>query len=177
MIPRQTDIRFTGIVFILAVLALLFSSQLIVEPPIPLTTDLLAMSPRVFPFLILLSMALVALIFLLSEARVGAFKAISSTENGNRVSTNFWRQIAFLIITIICALLLNRLGFITTMFLLMTSTSVLVGNRSLVQILCISILVPVSFYIVVTHVLRTALPEVDVVQRMLMSVTQLLPSF
>ena len=53
----------------------------------------------------------------------------------------------------------------------------LVGNRSLVQVLCISILVPVSFYLVVTHVLRTALPEIDVVQRMLMSVTQILPSF
>jgi len=177
VIPRQTDIRFAGIVFILAVLALLFGSQLIVDPPIPLTNDLLAMSPRVFPFLTLLGTVLITLIFLLCEVRLGAFKAIGSMEDGDRASINFWRQTTFLIITITCALLLNRLGFIATMFLLMVSTSVLVGNRSSVQILCISTLVPVSFYIFVTHVLRTALPEVDVVQRMLMPLIQLLPSF
>ena len=176
MIPRQPDVRFTIVVLVLAVLALAFSGLLIVDPPIPLSDDLLAMNPRVFPSLILLGTAVVAVVFLVNQARHGAFK-----KTGPLVASGapgpLWRQGAFLIITVTCALLLTTLGFITTMFLLMACTAVLVGNRNPVQILSISILIPVSFFIVVTHILRTALPEADMVQRMLAPLIQLLPAF
>lgn len=176
MIPRQADVRFTIVVLVLAVLALAFSGLLIVDPLIPLSDDLLAMNPRVFPSLILVGTAMVALVFLISQARQGAFKTTGSLVSSGAPGP-LWRQVAFLIITVTCALLLTTLGFITTMFLLMACTAVLVGNRNPVQILSVSILIPVSFFIVVTHVLRTALPEADVVQRMLAPLIQLLPAF
>ena len=53
------------------------------------------------------------------------------------------------------------------MFILMASTSILVGNRKPLQILGISLAIPLGFYIAVTHVMRTALPEIDLVQRAL----------
>lgn len=177
MIPRQADVRFTIIVLILAVLALAFGGRLIADPPIPLASDLLAMNPRVFPFLILLGTVVVALIFLLNEARAGAFGATRATQVEGESSTTLWREAVFLFITVTCALLLSTLGFITTMFLLMSSTAVLVGNRSPIQILSISILIPVSFFIIVTHILRTALPEADIVQRLLAPLIRLLPAF
>ena len=175
--PRQADVRFAAVVLVLAVLALLFGGRLIVEPPIPLGRDLLAMSPRVFPFLILIGTIVVAGVFLLEQLRAGAFRADAAAEAAPDDSAAIRRQAAFLIITVTCALLLTTLGFITTMFLLMASTAVLVGNRNPLQILSISVLIPVGFYVVVTHVLRTALPEVDIVQRLLAPLIRVLPAF
>ena len=176
MIPRQADVRFTVVVLVLAVVALLFGGQLIVDPPISLSADLLAMSPRVFPFLILGGTVVVASAFLVGQARKGALE-MTRFSLGSGVSASLGRQVAVVFITRVGALLLTTLGFITTMFLLMASTAVLVGNRNPLQILIISIFIPLGFYIVVTHVLRTALPEVDIIQRLLAPVFQLLPAF
>ena len=176
---RQADVRFTAVVLVLSVLALLFSGSLIVDPPIPLERDLMAMSPRVFPYLILLGTVFVAAIFLgirIREADPG--RGIPEGP-GDRAATRAasLRQAAFLVITVACALLLNTLGFLITMFMLMASTSVLVGNRNPVQVLGISIVIPLAFYIAVTHVMRTALPEIDLVQRAMAPLLRLLPAF
>ena len=196
-LARHADARFTAAVLVLSALALAFSGRLIVDAPIPLDRDLLAMSPRVFPYLVLLATVAVAALFLLFRGREGSADttggvsaagtgdAIGATEAtgapvpagmaGPGVST--LRQFAFLVIAVACALLLSTLGFLITMFLLMASTSILVGNRNPLQILGISILIPLGFYIAVTHVMRTALPEIDLVQRALAPLLRLLPAF
>lgn len=177
-LARQADARFTAVVFVLAALALAFSGWLIVDAPIPLERDLLAMSPRVFPYLILLSTVAVAAIFLgLRMHEVGAGTAASSTAGTTTSRKALLRQLAFLVIAVGCALVLSTLGFLITMFLLMACTSILVGNRNPLQILAISILIPLGFYIAVTHVMRTALPEIDLVQRALAPLLRLLPAF
>ena len=170
------DVKFTAVVLLLAVLALVFGGWLIAEPPIPLGPDVLAMSPKVFPTLILAGTALVAAIFLVTKGRNGTLFVASSTDENARDGGTMTRQILFVFITVTCALLLTTLGFLTTMFLLMVSTAVLVGNRSVVQVLSISLVVPLSFYIIVTHVLRTALPEIDFIERALVPILRLLPS-
>ena len=176
VLARQADVRFTAVVLAVSVLALAFSDWLIVDPPIPLDRDLLAMSPRVFPFIILLGTVGVAACFVLMRAGEGAPpQAESADAVAPRVGLA--RQGAFLVIAVTCALVLNTLGFLITMFILMASTSVLVGNRNPVQILGISIAIPLGFYIAVTHVLRTALPEIDAVQRALAPLLRLLPAF
>ena len=200
VIVRHADARFTAAVFVLAAFALAFSGWLIVDAPIPLDRDLLAMSPRVFPYLVLLSTVAVAALFLLfrgrecgadtdtAEGRVGAAgtgdavgaaeatgAAVPAGKAGPGAST--LRQFAFLVIAVACALLLDTMGFLITMFMLMAGTSILVGNRNPAQILGISILIPLGFYIAVTHVMRTALPEIDLVQRALAPLLRLLPAF
>jgi hypothetical protein len=67
----EADVKFTAVVLLLAVLALVFGGWLIAEPPIPLGPDILAMSPKVFPTLILAGTALVASIFLITKRRNG----------------------------------------------------------------------------------------------------------
>ena len=214
-LARQADARFTAVVLVLSVLALVFSGWLIVNPPIPLDRDLMAMSPRVFPYLILLSTVGVAALFLgfrtreAGQARDAADTASPASGTASPASgtaspaagsvspaagtadppptasdadsvaprTAILRQLAFLVIAVACALLLSTLGFMITMFILMVSTSVLVGNRKPLQILGISILIPLGFYIAVTHVMRTALPEIDLVQRALTPLLRLLPAF
>ena len=178
-LARQADVRFAAVALVLSVLALLFSGLLIVDAPIPLDRDLLAMSPRVFPYLILLGTVFVAAIFVgirIRDANSGSDVAITSADAAvSRAATI--RQLAFLVISVACALLLNTLGFIITMFILMASTSILVGNRKPLQILGISLAIPLGFYIAVTHVMRTALPEIDLVQRALAPLLRLLPAF
>lgn len=176
MSKPQADVTFTAVVLLLAVLGLVFGGWLIADPLIPLGPDILAMNPRVFPTLILAATALVAFIFLAMEGKKGAFSAIRKTRNSAAGSAALYRQVLFIFITVGCALLLTTLGFLTTMFLLMASTSVLVGNRSVFQVLTISLVLPLSFYIIVTHVLRTALPELDIVERTLAPIMQLLPT-
>ena len=216
-LARQADARFAAVVLVLSVLALGFSGWLIVDPPIPLDRDLMAMSPRVFPYLILLSTVAVAGMFLgfrVREVGTGreAAGAAASADRANGAAspaatatgiaasrhagsgaaapppiasnahsvaprTANLRQLAFLVIAVACALLLSTLGFMITTFILMASTSVLVGNRNPLQILGISILIPLGFFIAVTHVMRTALPEIDLVQRALSPLLRLLPAF
>ena len=172
----EADVTFTAVVLLVAVLALLFGGVLIAEPPIPLGRDILAMSPRVFPTLILAGTVLVASIFLVMKGMKGSLLAPRTTGDSASSSAALYRQALFVVITVTCALLLTTLGFLTTMFLLMVSTSILVGNRSPFQILSISLILPLGFYIAVTHVLRTELPEADIVQRMLAPFLQLLPA-
>ena len=177
-LARQADVRFAAVALVLSVLALLFSGWLIVDAPIPLDRDLLAMSPRVFPYLILLGTVVVAAIFLGFRIRdTGSKSAVAvGTADVAASRATTVRQLVFLIISVACALLLNTLGFIITMFILMASTSVLVGNRRPLQILGISLAIPLGFYIAVTHVMRTALPEIDLVQRALAPLLRLLPA-
>ena len=177
-LARQADARFTAVVFVFAALALTFSGWLIVDAPIPLEREVLAMRPRVFPYLILLSTVSVAAIFLgLRMREVGVGTAASGVAGTAASRTAMLRQLAFLVISVTCALVLSTLGFMITMFILMASTSILVGNRNPLQILGISILIPLGFYIAVTHVMRTALPEIDLVQRALAPLLRLLPAF
>jgi hypothetical protein len=173
--PRA-DVTFTAVVLLIAVLALLFGGSLIAEQPIPLSADILAMSPRLFPTLILAGTVVVSGLFLFGQARNGALWKPSGSGEPKYESGAVFRQGLFVVITVTCALLLTTLGFLTTMFLLMASTAVLVGNRSPLQIVTISIVLPLSFYVAVTHVLRTELPEADIVERTLAPIMQLLPS-
>lgn len=178
-LARHADVRFAAVALVLSVLALLFSGRLIVDAPIPLDRDLLAMSPRVFPYLILLGTVVVAATFLglrIRDAGSGSVAAVSDTDVAASRAA-MMRQLAFLVISVACALLLDTLGFIITMFILMASTSILVGNRKPLQILGISLAIPLGFYIAVTHVMRTALSEIDLVQRALAPLLRLLPAF
>ena len=178
-LARQADLRFAAVALVLSVLALLFSGQLIVDAPIPLDRDLLAMSPRVFPYLILLGTVTVAAIFLGVRIRDAGSESVVAVGTADAAASRAaaMRQLVFLIISVACAMVLNTLGFIITMFILMASTSILVGNRKPLQILGISLAIPLGFYIAVTHVMRTALPEIDLVQRALAPLLRLLPAF
>jgi hypothetical protein len=176
--PRQSEVQFALVVFMLSIIALIFSGQLIIDPPISLDSNLLAMNSRAFPLLILVSTVVVSFIMLVNVTReTNLYIPRKNPGISAEVPNGYWQQGLFLIITITCALLLTTLGFIATMFLLMVSTAILVGNRNIFQILSVSILIPLCFYIVVTRVLRTSLPETDIVQRFLGPLIRLLPAF
>ncbi len=174
----KADFVFFAAVLALAVAGLLFGQWLIAEPPIVLSRDISPLNPRVFPTMVLLGIVAVAAIFIVKRLR-GVDNAWESVEvsAGPAGKGGLRRLLLFLVLVVSCALVLNQLGFMTTMFLLMVATSLLIGNDNLLQILGISIGLPLAIYVVVTHLLRTSLPELDLVESALAPILALLPSF
>tara|TARA_B100001250_G_scaffold414626_1_gene454870 strand:- start:28685 stop:29215 length:531 start_codon:yes stop_codon:yes gene_type:complete len=175
MFKFRADIVFTAIILFMATTALFFRNSLIDITPIFLGEDILAMNPRIFPNLILILISIVSTIFLYLELS-NNYKIYSTNQNINEGYSKSLKQTLFIILTIISALVLTKLGFIITMFILMSFTSILLGNRNIFQIIIMSICIPITFYILVTHILRTQLPEIDFMQRLLNPILQNLPT-
>lgn len=175
---RNADFRLVAVVLLLAVAALAFGQWLIAEPPISLSRDISPLNPRLFPSLVLLGLVVVAGFFIANRIR-GADEVEIELEPAlaTHGSGGTKRLLGFLVLVVSCALALNTLGFLTTMFVLMLGTSLLIGNDSIAQILGFSAGLPLLIYVLVTHVLRTSLPELDVIEAVLVPLLGLLPSF
>ncbi len=174
---RKADFRLVAAVLLLATIALVFGQWLIAEPPIALSSDISPLNPRLFPGLVLFGIVVVAGFFIANRIRgaddleVELEPALADDDGGTK------RLLGFLALVVVCALALNTLGFLTTMFVLMLGTSLLVGNDSIAQIIGFSIGLPFVIYVLVTHVLRTSLPELDAIESVLVPLLGLLPSF
>jgi hypothetical protein len=176
-LSRNADFILVAVVLLLSVAALLFGQGLIAEPPIALSRDISPLNPRLFPSIVLLGIIGVSAIFIVNRLR-GADGVWQSAEPGIEPAHpgGLRRLLLFLCLVVTCALVLNELGFLTTMFVLMVATSFLIGNDNLPQVLGISIGLPLAIYIIVTHLLRTSLPELDFVESALAPILALLPS-
>ena len=175
---RKADFVLVVAVLALAVAALLSGQWLIAEPPIALSRDISPLNPRLFPSIVLVGIIAVAVAFIVNRARgADAIWEESEPVVGGRDTAGLKRLLLFLVLVVICALVLEDLGFLTTTFALMVATSVLVGNDSIPQIVGISVCVPLSIYVIVTHFLRTSLPELDALESALAPLLALLPSF
>jgi hypothetical protein len=175
---RKADFVFAAAVLLLAVAALVFGQWLIAEPPIALSRDISPLNPRLFPSLVLVGIVAVAGTFIANRLRgAGDVWDDAATGAEDAGPAGFRRLLLFLGLAIICALVLNLIGFLTTMFVLMVATSLLVGNDNLAQIMSISIGLPLLIYVIVTHLLRTSLPELDVLESALAPLLALLPGF
>jgi len=175
---RKTDFRLVAGVLLLAVIALVFGQWLIAEPPINLSDDISPLNPRLFPSFVLIGIVIVAGVFIINRVRgsddfEAALEPVLATDNAPGTK----RLLGFIALVVVCALALSSLGFLTTMFVLMLGTSLLVGNDSVAQIIGFSAGLPFVIYVLVTHVLRTALPELDAIESMLVPLLRMLPSF
>jgi putative tricarboxylic transport membrane protein len=173
----RADTLFSAVVLALALLGLAFGNRLIAQPLVRLDKNLSALSPRLFPTLVLAATAAACLIFILSRIFAPAIRsAVGESTKGMRATYKAnWRQLVFLLLLLACAVSFEHIGFIACMFVLMTSTSVLAGNRSALEIGILSVVMPVLFYALVTHVLRAPLPEPAFVERLLASGIDKLP--
>jgi len=178
VLPRKPDFVFVATILILAVAALVLGPWLIAEPPIALSRDISPLSPRLFPTIVLIGIAVVAATFIFNRVRgaesvwdTADASAQPADPRGSR------RLLLFLALVIFCALALDDVGFLSTMFVLMVGTSLLIGNDNIAQVLGLSAALPLTIYVIVTHLLRTSLPELDIVESALAPILAVLPSF
>jgi len=175
---RKADFRLVTAILPLAVVALALGQWLIAEPPINLSDDISPLNPRLFPSLVLVGIVVVAGFFIVNRIRgvedfEGELEPALAGDDGGGTK----RLLGFLALVVMCALVVNTLGFLTTMFVLMLGTSLLVGNDSIAQIIGFSAGLPFVIYVLVTHVLRTSLPELDAIEAVLVPLLDMLPSF
>jgi putative tricarboxylic transport membrane protein len=147
-----------------SLLALLFMGQLIAPPKVLLGRMLTAISPSLFPTLIISALAAFsALVLLLSFAGDGH----RSDPDAQKVSVD-WSGVLRALLLFVCmlfyALSMVPLGFLISSCITLILISLLAGNRSILQIGILATLGPISLYLVATRILAVSLPELNAIE-------------
>lgn len=159
---RRTPEVMTVIVFlVISLLATIFMSSLVAQPKLLFGRSLSAISPSLFPVIVIGAMALMCaiLLFLLNKNEQAAHDPHSILSKSEKL-----RGAAFFGIMLVYALTMEPIGFFFSTFLALAMMSWLLETRSIVQILLVSILGPVLLYLAATRLLAVSLPELNAIE-------------
>lgn len=148
----------TGALLLLAVLCLAFMSFLVAEPKLLFGRSLNAIKPTLFPTIVLAALALLSAGFLFARRKSLLHIATSGEEHDVVLALKFFAVLIFY------ALTMAPFGFLISSALSLSAVSLLAGNRSLWQILAISLVSPVALYLVATRALAVSLPELSFIE-------------
>ncbi len=153
------ELWITAILLVLAVLSLLFLGALVAPPKVLLGRSLTAIEPALFPSLILTLLAMLCAIQIAATLR----RDEQGTESDGML--NGWRRgaILFLIMTFY-ALAMEPFGFLISTAISVAAMAVLIGNRSIPQMLAMSFISPIALYLIATRVLAVSLPELSAIE-------------
>ena len=112
-----------------------------------------------FPAIVISLLAALCAIWLLTLARKGN-EAVS--EPG--LSEGLVRAVALFAIMTFYALAMVPFGFLISSVISIALISLLVGNRSFLQIAVLSIVSPIALYLVATRLLAVSLPELSPIE-------------
>lgn len=142
----------------LGALGVLFLGTLIAEPKVLFGRSLTAITPSLFPSIVLTLLAILCAVQLLFSFRIA-----SDLQGEDRIVG--WRRGAvFFGVMTIYALIMGEIGFIISSALAIAVLSWYIGNRSILQIVLISILAPFLLYLAATRLLAVSLPELNAIQ-------------
>lgn len=151
----------TGGLSILGILGVLFMSQLVAEPKLLFGRSLTAITPTLFPTLVLGIMAAMACLQLYSLRKSLLSSEMKSFEEGALL-----RVVLLLTVMVFYALAMEPLGFFISSALSMAAVAWIAGNRSFFQICSVSIISPILLYIISTRGLAVSLPELSPIEFM-----------
>lgn len=144
---------------LLGVLGTLFMSSLVAAPKVLFGRSLSAIPPSLFPTLVLVALAFLAGTLLYTR-RAFLLSEVSKTfEDGA-----FGRVVILFVVMLFYALMMAPLGFFFSSALSMAAVAWLAGNRSIPQIVAVSIISPVALYLVATRGLAVSLPELSAIE-------------
>ncbi|MDA8584855.1 tripartite tricarboxylate transporter TctB family protein [Rhodobacteraceae bacterium] len=144
---------------LLGILGVVFMTQLVAAPKLLFGRSLTAIPPTLFPTLILGTMAVLA-IALFYSLRGSLLSTVSKTfEEGALL-----RVVMLFGVMIFYALMMEPLGFFISSALSMCAVAWLAGNRSILQIIVVSIVSPVALYLISTRGLAVSLPELSSIE-------------
>ena len=149
---------FTLACFVASGLALAFIGSLIAEPKVLFGRSLTAITPSLFPSIILGALAALALILTFQLARRSPEILAMGGQSGWRRGAVFFGVMTFY------ALAMKPVGFLISSAIALTAMSVLTGNRTLWQIAILSVGGPVLLYLAATRLLAVSLPELNAIE-------------
>ncbi|WP_413719332.1 tripartite tricarboxylate transporter TctB family protein [Silicimonas sp. MF1-12-2] len=144
---------------LLGLLGFVFMSQLVAPPKLLFGRSLTAIPPSLFPALVLGSLAVLAAALLYS--RRGSLLASES----KTFEEGALRRVVMLFgVMFFYALTMQPFGFFISSALSMAAVSWIAGNRSVFQIIAVSVLCPIGLYLVSTRGLAVSLPELSSIE-------------
>lgn len=149
----------TGALALLGVFGLVFMSYLVAPPKVLFGRSLTAIAPSLFPTLVLAALAILSGLLLFSLR--GTMLALHSKtfEDGA-----LGRVVMLFAVMLFYALTMAPIGFFISSVLSMIAVAWIAGNRSIPQIIVVSVLSPIALYLVSTRGLAVSLPELSVIE-------------
>lgn len=148
-------------------LSLIFMSSLVAAPKVLFGRTLSAITPSLFPSIVLFLLAVICALALV-VIRIGAAEPA-----GKGLTRGEWLRAATLFgIMIFYAVTMAPFGFLISTAIATTLISLQMGARSPVQIGLVALVAPVLLYLGATQLLVVSLPELDVIE---MAYARLLP--
>ena len=152
---KKSDTLFVCLFLILSVLGFVFVGSLIGAPKVLFGASLTAITPSIFPSIILGLLAVLCAAHLVLTARKP-----SSAEG----IVGWRRGIIFFGIMTVYGLALVPVGFIISSGITLAVLSWFVGNRSIIQIILVSTIAPLALYLAATRLLAVSLPELNFIE-------------
>jgi putative tricarboxylic transport membrane protein len=145
----------------MSLLSLLFMNDIVAAPKVLFGRQLMAMSPKLFPYIIISMLALLTAIFLYLEKQVHTNEPADVEE----VTIEGWKRGAALFAAMLAyALLMQPIGFLLSTIFAITVISRIAGNRNWLQIGILAVSGPVLLYLAATRLLAVSLPELSAIE-------------
>ena len=136
-------------------LGFVFLGSLVAEPKVLFGRSLTAITPTLFPSIVLTCMFLLCAVQLVLN-----FSAKTQGDGASGLAG--WRRGAvFFGIMTVYALAMVPIGFIISSAITIAVLSLFIGNRNIVQIIAVALLGPVLLYLAATRLLAVSLPELN----------------
>lgn len=144
---------------VLSLLGLAFMDFLVAKPKLLFGRALSSLAPSLFPSIVLTALASLCavLLFLLGRDRSEGARAGPS-------AGEWARGIGFFGIMTLYALTMQPVGFLVSTAIAAALLSWLMGSRSAVQTVLLSVVAPVLLYLAATRLLAVSLPELNAIE-------------
>lgn len=144
---------------LLGILGTVFMSNLVAAPKVLFGRSLTAIPPSLFPTLVLVAMAALACMLVYS-LRGSLLSLHSKTFEDGALG----RVVLLFIVMLFYALAMGPIGFFLSSAISMAAVAWLAGNRSISQILVVSLVSPIALYLIATRGLAVSLPELSSIE-------------
>ena len=144
---------------IIGIFGLAFLPHLVAAPKVLFGRSLTAISPSLFPSLVLGAMAVLSCLLLYSIRR-----SLRSEESREFEKGTLQRVVQLFAVMVFYALAMDPIGFLISSAISMAIISWIAGNRSFVQIAAVSIFFPIGLYLLATRGLAVSLPELSSIE-------------